>query len=87
MTDNIEPQPIEKKRIHKYSNDEDRRDASRANKRNWYHRNKEQQKLKSLKQYYQNQLKKDDLRDDVRSKYECKLNEINEKLLLKSNLI
>ena len=68
------------KRTHKYNNDVDRHEASKANKRKWYYHNQEQQKLKSLKQYYINQLKKEDLKDDIKSKYENKLNKINEKL-------
>ena len=78
--------PIEK-RTHKYNNDNERYEASKANKRKWYYNNKEQQKLKSLKQYYVNQLKKEDLKEDIKTKYENKLNTINEKLVLSNNLI
>lgn len=66
------------KRIYKYNTEEERHEASKASKREWYHRNKEQQKLKSLRNYYIKQLKKDDLKEELRSKYETKLNEINQ---------
>ena len=72
----IEPAPV--KRIHKYSSDQERHEASKASKRLWYHKNKETQKLKSLRNYYIKQLKKDDLKEEIRTKYETKLNEINQ---------
>ena len=46
------------KRISKYNNETERHNAIKAQKRQWYHLNKDKQKLKSLKAYYQNQLKK-----------------------------
>ena len=69
------------KRISKYSTNEERHEAIKAQKRFWYHQNKDKQKLKSLKAYYQNQLKKPDLKPEIKAKYETKLNEINERLL------
>ena len=68
------------KRIYKYNTEEERHEASKAAKRHWYYNNREQQKLKSLKQYYIKQLGKTDLKEETRSKYENKLSEINNKL-------
>lgn len=73
-------EPIIMKRIYKYSSDEERHNAVKAQKRNWYHLNSEKQKLKSLKTYYIKQLKKTDLKPEIKTKYENKLNEINLKL-------
>ena len=77
----------EKKRTRttKYNSDDDRHEAIKAQKRCWYSRNSDKQKLKSLKSYYVKQLNKQDLKPEIKSKYENKLNEINEKL--KINLI
>ena len=98
MSDNIETQTntntneqtneqtidkiTEIKRISKYINEEARHEAIKAQKRSWYKRNSDKQKLKSLRSYYENQLKKDDLKEEVKNKYEAKLNDINEKLYL-----
>ena len=76
-TNQVEQKP---KRIYKYETDEQRHEASKTNKRKWYYLNKNQQKLKSLKYYYQNQLKKSDLKEELKKKYESKINEIDEKL-------
>lgn len=78
MTDNNDVQPV--KRVYKYNTDEERHEASKKNKRNWYYRNKEQQKLKSLKAYYIKQLSQQNLEEKTKTKYENKLNEINVKL-------
>ena len=77
----------EHKRIYKYDNEHDRHEASKASKRLWYYNNREQQKLKSLKQYYIKQLAKTDLKEEVRIKYEAKLNEINQQLGINNPLI
>ena len=74
-----------KTRISKYNNDNERHEAIKSQKRNWYHIHSEQQKLKSLKSYYINQLKKEDLKPETKTKYESKLNEIETKL--KNDLI
>ena len=68
------------KRTHKYDNEQDRHEASKAAKRLWYHKNRDKQKLKSLKQYYIKQLTKTNLKEEVKNKYENKLNDINSKL-------
>ena len=68
------------KRIYKYETDEQRHEASKTNKRNWYHRNSDVQKLKSLKAYYIKQLQKTDLKEEVKAKYESKLKAIEDKL-------
>ena len=73
-------EPIIMKRTYKYSTDEERHNAVKAQKRSWYHLNSQQQKLKSLKSYYVKQLKKTDLKPEIKTKYENKLNEINLKL-------
>ena len=75
------------KRVYKYDSEEERHEASKTNKRQWYYKNKDQQKLKSLKYYYQNQLKKTDLKEETKKKYESKINEINNKLSLSDTLI
>lgn len=67
-------------RISKYATDEERHEAIKAQKRDWYKNNSNIQKLKSLKSYYVNQLKKDDLKPEIKTKYESKLNEIEEQL-------
>jgi len=64
-------------RISKYNNDVERHEAIKSQKRNWYHIHSEQQKLKSLKSYYVNQLKKENLKPETKTKYELKLNELN----------
>ena len=68
------------KQTHKYINDQERYEASKTSKREWYYRNREQQKLKSLKQYYVKQLKKTDLKEETKIKYESKLKLINDEL-------
>ena len=85
--ENIESQSLECKRVSKYSSDDERHNAIKSQKRSWYYKNRDLQKLKSLKSYYLNQLKKDDLKENLRTKYESKLNKINEKLGLINNLI
>ena len=75
------------KRIYKYNTDEERHNASKASKRQWYWNNREQQKLKSLKAYYIKQLAKSDLKEELKNKYEAKLNEINQKLNINETLI
>ena len=96
MSVNIELQPIEQpiesqsttnKRNSKYDNDEEHHNAIKAQKRSWYWKNSDKQKLKSLKSYYQKQLQRQDLKENLRTKYESKLNELNEKLGLINNLI
>ena len=49
-------------------------------KSTYYLKNSEEQKLKSLRRYYVNQLKNDNLSNDRKAKYETKLAELNEKL-------
>ena len=66
------------KRVYKYNTEEERHNASKASKRQWYHNHRDQQKLKSLKAYYIKQLAKTDLKDETRKKYETKLNELNQ---------
>ena len=46
----------------------------------YYLKNSEEQKLKSLRRYYVNQLKNTELSNDRKTKYETKLAELNEKL-------
>lgn len=70
----------EAKRQSKYSSDEDRHEAIKHQKVMWYRRNRDKQKLKSLKSYYQKQLQKQDLKEEIKLRYEKKLNEINIKL-------
>ncbi len=69
------------KRIYKYSSDEERHNAIKRQKLDYYYRNKEIQKLKSLKSYYTKQLMKTDLKEDIKNKYQNKLDEINEQLI------
>ena len=76
-----------KKRVHKYETEEERHEASKNNKRQWYYRNKEQQKLKSLKAYYIKQLQNQDLKEKTKNKYESKLNSINKQLEVEDSLI
>ena len=81
MSENIEEKTSTTiKRTSKYSTEEERHEAIKSQKRNWYYLNKDKQKLKSLKTYYQKQLQKQELKPDIRSKYETKLNEIETKL-------
>lgn len=91
MSNNIESQPINEEETHsqstinhysKYNSDVDRHEAIKGQKRQWYRNNCDKQKLKSLKYYYQKQLKKIDLNEATKSKYESKLNELNQKLNL-----
>ena len=51
-----------------------------ATKQNYYLMNQEEQKLKSLRNYYVKQLKIPNLDNDKKVKYEAKLNELNVKL-------
>ena len=74
-----ESQPI-RIRVSKYNSENERHNAIKAQKRMWYHANADLQKLKSLKSYYVNQLKKNDLKEEIKTKYESKLNEINNQL-------
>ena len=91
MTDNNEPinEPVNEsinesqpttKSGYKYNNDEEKHEAIKGQKRQWYHNNSDKQRLKSLLYYYRKQLQKQDLKEPVKTKYESKLNEINEKL-------
>jgi len=70
----------ETKRQSKYSSEEERHEAIKHQKRQWYYINSDKQKLKSLKTYYQKQLQKQDLKEEIKLKCEKKLNEIEEKL-------
>ena len=79
MSESTNEQPLVK-RTHKYDNEQDRHEASKAAKRNWYWKNKDKQKLKSLKAYYIKQLTKTNLKEETKTKYENKLNDINSKL-------
>ena len=65
----------------KFANDEERRKAILASKRNYYKRNSELYKLKSLLTYYVKQLEKEDLNEKKRENYQNKLNEIETKLI------
>ena len=67
-------------RVSKYENETERHEAVKRQKREWYKNNSDIQKLKSLKSYYVKQLKKTDLKEEMKTKYECKLNEIEEQL-------
>ena len=80
INDEIRDGLMEFKRQSKYNNEEERHNAIKAQKRSWYHLNADKQKLKSLKTYYQKQLQRQDLKENLRNKYESKLNEIEEKL-------
>lgn len=71
---------IRRTRISKYNNDDEKHEAIKAQKREWYWKHSNKQKLKSLKQYYQKQLAKSDLKEETKSKYVNKLNSINEEL-------
>ena len=79
--DNVVDVKPKRTRVHKYPTEEERYAANKASKRQWYYKNKDKQKLKSLRQYYTNQLKKAELREDIKQKYEQRLNEINEALI------
>ena len=47
---------------------------------NYYLKNSEEQKLKSLRRYYLNQLKNPDISPSRKEKYETKLEELNDKI-------
>ena len=56
MTDNIETQPIneiesspKEHKSYKYNNEEEKHEAIKSQKRNWYYANSDKQKLKSLR--------------------------------------
>ena len=51
-----------------------------STKQTYYLMNQEEQKLKSLRNYYVKQLKTPNLKSDKKEKYETKLNELNAKL-------
>ena len=51
-----------------------------STKQTYYLMNQEEQKLKSLRNYYVKQLKTPNLKSDKKEKYEAKLNELNTKL-------
>ena len=72
---------MEKIRKSKFENEEERRKSVLQSKRNYYHRNEELYKLKSLRTYYVNQLAKTDLNEKKRENYQNKLNEIDVKLI------
>ena len=65
----------------KFENDDERRKAILASKRNYYKRNDELYKLKSLRTYYVKQLEKTDLTETKRKTYQERLNEIETKLI------
>ena len=65
----------------KFENDEERRKAILASKRNYYKRNSELYKLKSLLTYYVKQLEKEDLAENKRENYQKKYDEIEAKLV------
>ena len=73
---------MEQKQIRKskFNNDEERRQAILKSKRDYYHKNSEIYKLKSLKTYYVKQLEKTDLDEKKRENYQNKFDEINEKI-------
>ena len=48
-----------------------------TNKQSYYYLNHDEQKKKSLRNYYMKQLKNDNLNDEQRNKYESKLEELN----------
>ena len=57
-----------------------KQESIKLSKRQYYHRNSDIQKLKSLRVYYVKQLQKDSLDADVKEKYESKLSELNSKI-------
>ena len=65
----------------KFENDDERRKSILASKRNYYKRNDELYKLKSLRTYYVKQLDKTDLPEKKRETYQERLNEIETKLI------
>ena len=54
--------------------------ASIASKQTYYLMNQEEQKLKSLRNYYVKQLKTPNLDHDKKVKYEARLKELNQKI-------
>ena len=76
----ISAQAPKRTRKSKFNNDEERHQSILASKRRYYQRNIEMSKLSSLKCYYVKKLKRDDLNEDVKNRYQQKLNEINLKL-------
>ena len=55
-------------------------ESIKLSKRNYYKKNAEEQKLKSLRVYYIKHLQNSDLDETTKQKYENKLNELNEKI-------
>ena len=71
----------------KYNTDEERHEADKADKRRYYHKNKENRRdhyrLRSLKTYYLNKLKKSEENgdpDSVKFKIMCKIYELQKKI-------
>ena len=54
--------------------------TSKISKQTYYYNNRDEQKLKSLRNYYIKQLKNLDLDLNKKNKYELKLNELNSKI-------
>ena len=64
----------------KFNNEEERHQSILESKRRYYHRNTEISKLTSLRCYYVKRLRQADLKNDVRERYQRKLEEINARL-------
>jgi len=64
----------------KFNNEEERHQSILESKRRYYQRNAETSKLSSLRCYYVKRLSHDNLKNDVRERYQRKLDEINSKL-------
>ena len=64
----------------KFSSEEERHLSILKSKRDYYRRNADLYKLKALHYYYCNQLKRDDLDENKKEKYEKKLRQIVEKI-------
>lgn len=61
----------------KYDTEEERHNAILKSKRNFYHRNEEIYKLKSLMRYYVKQLERTDLTEKKRRDYQAKFKELD----------
>ena len=72
----IEETPKTKK--NRYTNEEERHDAILNAKRDYYHRSNDLFKLKSRKRYYIIRLGLNNLSDELKTKYESKIHEIDE---------
>jgi len=64
----------------KFNNDKESHQSILASKRRYYQRNTEMSKLSSLKCYYVKKVKREDLDEYVKNRYQQKFDEINLKL-------